>query len=545
MSERSGRSALLVGSGIVLSKLTGIAREVVLSVWLGVAEAAAEAFTFALGIPKLLQNLLGEGALSASFIPVYSSTIDEDPDGARRLAGAIFGLLAIVVSALVLVLIVFARPIVGLVARGAGEERADLIASLLRVMAPGVGFIAFAALCLGILNAHRDFFLSYVAPVLWNVAIIIAVLLWATRADDLVSIARAASWGVLIGGAAQFIVQVPRVWRVAGPLRPQLALSDSRVREVLRRFVPAVASRGIVTVGAWLDLALASFLAVGAAAVLVKAQILYALPISVFAVSIAAADLPELSRASSTDDGAAQQRLKTGLARVSFFVIFAVIVFVVAGKAIVGALFQYREFTADDTIVVWLVLAAFALGLLATAVSRLLQNVAYASGDVAGPARIALVRLVVSVLVGLALMFPADRLQILDGSLVNVGGGGGFGPLDETTRDLAGSRRLGAVGLAAGSAVAAWIELALLRTRLRSAGHRVALAQHLIALGPAIGAAIIVAAGLTLLTWSLAPLLAAPLVVGLAGLAYVLVARHSQIETAQELVHATIGRFRP
>lgn len=542
MNAPSSRSALLVGLGIVLSRLTGIVREIVLATWLGVAGVAAEAFTFALGIPKLLQNLLGEGALSASFIPVYSQTLDDDPEAARRLAGAIFGLLAVAVAALVLLLMVLAHPLVALVARGAGDDRADLIASLLRVMAPGIGFIVFAALCLGILNAHRDFFLSYVAPVLWNAAIVVAVLLWATRTDDLISIARAASWGVLIGGAAQFLVQVPRVLRVAGAVRPRVGLGEPAVGEVLRRFVPAVASRGIVTVGAWLDLALASFLAVGAAAVLVKAQTLYLLPISVFAISIAAADLPDLSRDAGRSDTAAEQRLSAGLARVSFFVVFSVLAFVIAGRSIVGALFQYGQFTADDTIVVWLTLAVFALGLLASSLSRLLQNAAYAAGDVAGPARIAFARLVVAAIIGVALMFPADRLQIVEGAIARAGAG--FGPLDAAVRDLAGSRRLGAVGLAAGSAVAAWVEFALLRHRLRGNGQNVALAPHLQTLAPAAVCAALLAAVLTAATWNFPPVAAAAIAVGAAGITYVLVARRTGVATAAELTDNVIHRVR-
>jgi len=542
MKAPSSSSAVLVGAGIVLSRLTGIMREIVLAVWLGVAGVAAEAFTFALGIPKLLQNLLGEGALSASFIPVYSQKIDEDADAARRLAGAIFGLLAVVVGAVVLLLIVIARPLVGLIARGVSDERAELMASLLQIMAPGIGFIVFAALCLGILNAHRDFFLSYVAPVLWNAAIIIAVLVWAQRTDDLLSIARAASWGVLVGGAAQFVVQIPRVLRVAGAVRPHLA-RDAAVRDVLRRFVPAVASRGIVTVGAWIDLALASFLAIGAAAVLIKAQTIYLLPISVFAISVAAADLPDLSRETSDRNDAATQRLTSGLERVSFFVVFSVVAFVIAGRSIVAALFQYGEFTADDTIVVWLTLAIFALGLLASSQSRLLQNAAYAAGDVAGPARIAALRLLIAVGVGVLLMFPADRMQVLDGSLSQLDLA--FGPLDSVERSIAGSRRLGAAGLAAGSAVGAWAELNLLRRRVRAAGHNVDLLSHVRPLGAATATAVAAALLLTVVTWNWPPILASLVVLGIAGISYVLVARRSQVPTAVQLSDLVLTRLRP
>ena len=162
-------------------------------------------------MPKILQNLLGEGALSASFIPVYSTVVDRDRRAARRLAGAVFGLLAALVGAATLVLMLAARPIVGLIARGASDARVDIIAELVQVMAPGIGFIVFAAWCLGILNAHRDFFLSYVAPMLWNIAIVVAILGWRSQTEDLISLARAGAWGVFLGGVAQFAVQLPRV----------------------------------------------------------------------------------------------------------------------------------------------------------------------------------------------------------------------------------------------------------------------------------------------------------------------------------------------
>ena len=195
---RTERAAVLVGLGILLSRVSGIVREIVLSHFLGLTTVAAEAFAFSLQIPKILQNLLGEGALSASFIPVYSTVVDDNPRAARRLAGAVFGLLAALVAGLVLVLMLAARPIVGILAGGASDGRADLIADLVRTMAPGIGFIVFAAWCLGILNAHRDFFLSYVAPMLWNIAIIAALLIWATQTSDLTSLARAAAWGVFL-----------------------------------------------------------------------------------------------------------------------------------------------------------------------------------------------------------------------------------------------------------------------------------------------------------------------------------------------------------
>lgn len=525
---------MLVGAGILLSRLSGIIREMVLSFWLGLSSFAAEAFAFALQIPKVMQNLLGEGALSASFIPVYSGVVDDDPRLARRLAGAVFGLLAAAVAAIVLTLMVAARPIVALIARGASAPRVDLIAELVRIMAPGIGFIVFAAWCLGILNAHRDFFLSYVAPMLWNVAIIAAVVGWSLRTDDLTSIARAAAWGVFAGGVAQFAVQLPRVLRIAGPITPTLDRASTQVREVLRRFAPGVAGRGIVTIGTFTDVALASFLAVGAVAALTKAQTLYLMPISVFAVSVAAADLPELARETGQADITAG-RVHSALDRVSFFVVFSAIAFIFGGRSLVGALFERGEFDSNDTVVVWLTLAVFSFGLLGSALSRVFQNASFAQGDVAGPAKIALARLVVAAIVGYLLMFPADRFQVVDG-LVQRTTDLGFSPLDIEVRDVPDSHRLGAVGLAAGGAFAAWVEFGLLRRRLRRYAGTLSIVASLRRLVLAAVAAGVVIAVLAEICRDLHPILAAPLILGPAGVLYVLVARRTGSNTASALV---------
>lgn len=534
MAGSSDRAALFVAAGILLSRLSGILREIVLSAWLGASSIAAEAFAFALGVPKILQNLLGEGALSASFIPVYSQVVDEDPASARRLAGAVFGLLAALVSCLVLVLMLFAGPIVSFMARGASPERADLIAELTRVMAPGIGFIVFAAWCLGILNAHREFFRSYVAPVLWNAAIVIAVVVWSTQSAELNDLARAASWGVFIGGVAQFAVQLPRVLAIAGPITPSLQRDDPAIRQVMKRFVPGVAGRGVITISTFIDLALSSFLAVGALAVLTKAQTLYLMPISVFAISIAAADLPELSREAS-DTTTAATRVARSVDRVTLFLVFSALAFIVGGRSLVGALFQRGEFSSDDTVAVWLTLAVFSFGLLASGLSRLLQNAAFASGDVGGPARIAAFRVLAAAGVGIALMWPADRFAVVDG-LVSQLDDIAFSPIDDVTRNVPNTHRLGAVGLASGGAVAAWLEFALLRRRVGALAARLGLGSALVRLLPAAVVSGILMALLTTVFSGLTPMLAAPLIIGPPGLLYLFAASRLGNETAGSLL---------
>ena len=505
-----------------------------MSAVLGASTVAAEAFAFALGVPKILQNLLGEGALSASFIPVYSQVVDESPAAARRLAGAVFGMLAALVGLLVLVLMLAADPIIAVLARGAGPERAALTADLLRVMAPGIGFIVFAAWCLGILNAHREFFRSYVAPVLWNVAIVAAILLWRTQTNALDDLARAAAWGVFIGGIAQFAVQLPRVLAIAGPITPSLRRDDPATSQVMRRFAPGVAGRGVVTISTFVDLALSSFLAVGALAVLTKAQTLYLMPISVFAISIAAADLPELSR-EADNAPAASERVRRAVDRVTFFLVFSSLAFVLGGRSIVGALFERGAFDGNDTVAVWVTLAVFSFGLLASGLSRLLQNAAFAHGDVGGPARIALVRLVLAAAIGIALMWPADRFAVANGVIDRVGDIE-FGPLDEALRDQPGTHRLGAVGLAAGGAVAAWAEFVLLRRRVGAVARGLDIGRAIVRLFPAALLAGLAIVALDAALAGIHPLIAAPLVVGPPGIVYVLLASRRGNATATALL---------
>jgi peptidoglycan biosynthesis protein MviN/MurJ (putative lipid II flippase) len=172
----SAKGSFLVAAGIFLSRCAGLIREMVIGAFLGVG-GPADAFKAALRIPNLMQNLLGEGVLSASFIPVYARLRAEGRDEeAGRVAGAIAGLLIAVTGAISVIGILFAGPLTRILVPGYTDETYELTVQLTRIMFPGIGFLVLSAWCLGVLNSHRQFFLSYVAPVLWNVAQIVALL---------------------------------------------------------------------------------------------------------------------------------------------------------------------------------------------------------------------------------------------------------------------------------------------------------------------------------------------------------------------------------
>ncbi len=466
------RSSGLVAAGIFLSRIAGLVRESLMGHFLGTG-VGAEAFRAALRIPNLLQNLLGEGVLSASFIPVYSQALAEGRhEDAGRLAGAVAGLLLTVTSVLVVIGVVFAGPLTRLFAPGfaVGTPRYDLTVTLIRIITPGVGFLVLSAWCLGILNSHRRFFLPYVAPVVWNAAIVGAlVATWlVVGADAELSLAQGMAWGALVGSVAQFGVQLPGVLRRSSGLRLSASLQLPGVRTVVRRFGQVVAGRGGVQLASYVDLIVASLLAMGAVAALGYAQVLYLLPISLFGMSVAAAELPTLSTMDHRDRPAVVSRLDAGLGRVAFFVVPSSVAFVFAGDLVVATIFQSGNFTADAVRQVGTILAVYGLGMLASTSSRLLQSSLYGVGDTRSPAIYAVLRVVLSLLVGIAIMFPLDAVQVTVAGGYEIVGDLSWRIAPEDLRDGTDNLlRLGAAGLALGAAVGAWFEVWLLRIRAR------------------------------------------------------------------------------
>ena len=463
----SGRNAVIVGSGILLSRLSGLIRELIFAGFLG-TRVAADAFKAALQIPGLLQNILGEGTLSASFIPTYSRLIDDNDEEneAGLVAGTIVSLLGLITSAVVIIGILAARPMTKVLLPLLPDETFELTVNLVRIMWAGLGFIVLSSWCLGVLNAHRKFFLSFAAPILWNAAqIVFALIAWAQGWSD-ASIAKAAAWGVLIGGALQFLIQIPLVMKVSPSIRLGIKKGSVAVREIVSKFFPAVMGRGVIQFSGFLDLFLAGFLATGAFTALSLAQIIYMLPIGLFVMSIISADLPEFSR-DRNNISAITTRFRTSSERIGFYLVFSSIAFVTMGEPLVDFLFERGKFTSEDTLYIWIVLAAYSIGLYATGMSRLYQNLCYSFGDVKGPARLAGLRVLVAGSIGFLLMFQLDRFAIDRNTIIKIGDFPSFSPLPEVARALDTTPQpLGALGLALGSSVAAWFEYILLKRRV-------------------------------------------------------------------------------
>ena len=467
-----------VAAGILLSRIAGVGREVGIAIALNGVGPVADAFRFAMRIPNVLQNLLGEGALSASFIPVYARLVgDGDQEEADRLAGAVGSMLVAVTAVLVGAGVLLARPLVWLFTSWEnGAAQYELAITLTRITTVGLGFLVLSAWCLGILNSHRRFFLPYVAPVLWNGVQIVMLVVAVGLAWDTDRTAVALAWAVVAGGVAQMAIQLPTVRRLSPRLRASLSRTPD-VDDVLTRFAPAVGSRGVVQISSFVDTFLAGALVVGAFASYAAALPLYLLPISVFGFSVAAAELAEMSRTSDELDRIAA-RLTPALRRVAVPAGFVTTAYLVAARPLVDGLYGWisrvldRGFDASGVTIVALVLTAFAAGLPASMTARVTQNTLYSLGDVKGPAKIAVVRLVTATVVSVVLMLQLDWLFVSQADtierLADVPHWPPWERVPESVR-LAddGQPHLGPVGLAIGASVAAWTEWFLLRRLLR------------------------------------------------------------------------------
>ncbi len=432
----------MVAAGILLSRILGLVRNRVFAHYFGTS-AAADAFNAAFKLPNFLQNLFGEGVLSASFIPVYVRLLQQDREEARRVAVAVGSLLALAVSAIVLLGVLLAPVLVTIFTPGFDGEKRDATIRLARIFFPGAGLLVLSAWCLGVLNSHGRFFLSYSAPVAWNLAIIGTLLVFGDDAAGY-RLAQIAALGSVAGSALQFAVQLPAVVALLGGMTSSLRRGADAARTVLRNALPVFIGRGVVQISSYIDTVIASLLPTGAVAAISYAQVLYTLPVSLFGMSVSAAELPAMAAITGSQRERADQlrtRLDGALRQIAFFVIPSAVVFVALGDVVVGALYQTGAFTRQMTVYVWAILVGSAIGLLASTWGRLYASAFYALEDTRTPLRFALIRVALTLVMGylFAMHLPVEL---------------GLHP------------RWGAAGITLASGMAAWVEFLLLRRGL-------------------------------------------------------------------------------
>ncbi|HEY7412204.1 MAG TPA: murein biosynthesis integral membrane protein MurJ [Vicinamibacteria bacterium] len=397
------RSAGVISAFTFLSRILGLVREQVFAALLG-AGPYADAFQAAFRIPNLLRDLFAEGALSAAFVPTYARALREGKDAAFRLASRVLTLLAVVLGALVVAGFVFAEPLVGLLAPGFEKVPGKLEATVLltRVMLPFLPLVSFAAVAMGMLNAHERYGTPALAPALFNVvAIAWAALLWALGFGP-AQVAVGWAVGTLLGGAAQFLVQVPSLWRDGWRPALEWAPGDPAIRAIGRLMAPATVGLAAVQVNIFVSTIFASQ-EPGAVSWLQYAfRILY-LPIGIFGVAVGTVATTGLARRAAEGDlGGVRETLTQSLRSLAFLTVPATVGLMVLSVPIVRLLFERGRFAPADTERTAAALALYATGLVAYTSVKVLAPAFYALGT----PRVPLLASAVAVAANLALVVP-------------------------------------------------------------------------------------------------------------------------------------------
>ncbi len=421
------RAAGLVSGFTLVSRVLGLVREQVFAALLG-AGLYADAFQIAFRIPNLLRDLFAEGALSSAFVPTYARALaGGGREAAHRLASRVMTLLAVVLGGIVVLGIVFADAVVAVLAPGFDSVpgKAPVTIFLTRVMMPFLPLVSFAAVAMGMLNAEARFGAPAIAPAMFNlVAILWGLGLWALGFPP-ETVALGWALGTLLGGAAQFLVQVPPLRRRGWRFRPEWAPGDPDIRRIFALMGPAIVGLAAVQVNIFVNSIFASH-EPGAVSWLNYAfRILY-LPIGLFGVALGTIATSGLARrAADGDMEGLRATLRDALSLLAFLTVPATLGLLVLAEPVVRLLYERGRFSAADTASTATALGYYGIGLVAYTGVKVLAPAFYALGSPRVPllaSVLAVVTNVVVMTVGFPwISFRAVALGTGLGALVNAG----------------------------------------------------------------------------------------------------------------------------
>lgn len=384
---RLARTAGLVGSLTMLSRISGLVREQLLGALLGTT-FWGDAYQIAFRIPNLLRDLFGEGALSTSLVPVFARTrTEEGRPAAQAVANKVLGTLLVLLAVFVALGVLFAPEIVGVLGRGFGPEKAAATVVLTRVMMPFLVLVSVGAVVMGILNAESRFAAPASASTMFNLlAIAVGAALWLSGAD-VATTALGWSLGVLLGGLGQIAVQLPSLRGTGFRFRPRLdlRLRDPRVRAVGLLVLPATLGVAATNLNVFVSSYYASHIQ-GATTWLAFAFRLIHLPIGVFGVAIGTVSATNLSnRAAAGDLDGMRRDLAQAVRLLGILTIPSTVGLVALDGPIIQLIYQYGRFKASDTVATAGALSCYAAGLFAYAAIKVYAPAFYALGETRVP----------------------------------------------------------------------------------------------------------------------------------------------------------------
>ena len=410
--------ALALSAGVVTiatlsGRLFGFVREVVIANKFG-AGAETDAFIVAFTIPNIIYSLVVMGALSASFIPVFSGLLANDDEAeAWHLAHTILNLLLIVFGLAAAALMLFAPEVIFLVSPGFGSsgEQLALASSLLRIMAPALIFLGISGLMAGTLNSYNHFAAPSLVALVQNVIMVAAIIFLAQMMGIY-----AAAVGFLAASVCQVLIQLPAFWKRRLPYRAVLDLRSERAKSVAKIFLPVLAALAASQSNLIVDKWFASFLETGSISYLNYAFKVGSLPLNTLVAAIAIVLFPTLSRQAATRDmEALRDTISLGVRIIAMVAVPASVGLFVLSKPIIGLLFEHGAFGPAATVATAAALAAYSFGLVAMGLNMLLVRSFYALHDGMTPLKAALVFIVVLIGLDTVLVRPFAHVGLAVG----------------------------------------------------------------------------------------------------------------------------------
>jgi putative peptidoglycan lipid II flippase len=439
------RAAGSVSIAIMISRALGLIREMVMARYFG-AGIYTDAFNVAYRIPNLLRDLFAEGALSSAFVPNFIRCLNQS--GAREawlLANRVVNALLLILGAVTLLFFFGARGFVYLLAAGYAEvpEKFELTLLMTRIMSPFLLWTALASVAMGVINSCGSFFLPALASSAFNICCILAGIFlsplmprWGL--DPVVSMAI----GALVGGFAQFLVQVPQVYKYGFRYRPGIDFSDPGLRRIATLMLPAVLGLSATQINIAVDCQLASHYGNGPVSWLNYAFRLMQFPIGVFGIAIASVTAASVSHwAAQNNIGKLRSTLQSSLRLAACFTFPATVGLILFRKEIVSLLYERGSFLSSDALRTSEVLSFYALALFSYSAVKILVPAFYALEDTHTPVRASLTTVAVKIAINFVLIIP-----------------------------------LGFLGLALATTLASWLSFGLLAAKMaRRTGARLAL----------------------------------------------------------------------
>ena len=399
------RSGLIVSMMTMLSRVLGLARDIVIANLFG-AGSGADAFFVAFKIPNFLRRLFAEGAFNQAFVPVLSEYRSQrDRVAVKGLINAVAGTLGLTLAGITLLAILAAPLLVWVFAPGFSQmpEKQALTVEMLRLTFPYLLLISMTAFAGSILNSYYRFAVPAFTPVLLNLSLIgSAIWLTPMMAEPVMALA----WGVLIAGSVQLLFQIPFLARIGLLPRPKVSWKDEGVRRIMKLMAPALFGVSVSQINLLLDTVLASFLISGSVSWLYYSDRLVELPLGVFAIAIATVILPSLStkHAEKSQQGFART-LDWSMRMVLLIAVPAAVALTVLAEPLLFTLFQYGAMTVHDVDMAAMSLRAYAVGLIAFMLIKVLAPGYYARQDTTTPVKIGIKAMVANMVFNLSLVF--------------------------------------------------------------------------------------------------------------------------------------------